>query len=524
MPTPQRPAHGSMDDAIGAAMNAADAVLSPTAVDAHPDRPALLCHDQTTSYRALLAHVNRFGNGLRRRGVAPEQRVILMLKDSIDLVAAYLGAIKIGAVSVALNLRSSAAELKFMLTDSAAAVLLIDAEFLPLYESIAADLPRPPNVFVAGSTLHGLIADSSEQLSAYLTSPDAMAFWIYTSGTTGTPKAAVHPHHDVLTATDYTEGVLGVGPDDRLFATSKLFFAYSLGNCLFASLRLGATTILHDGWPDSESIARIVDRQYPTVVFSVPTMYRNMLRDGIANRDRFASVRRFVSAGERLPANLFERWMEATGGEILDGMGTSETIYMILSNLPGRARPGSSGQPAPGVCAELRDETGTIITGADHAGVLWASMPSIADRYWNQQERSQAAFIGRWFRTGDMYRVDSDGFWHHAGRADDMLKISGQWVSPAEIEEQALKMAGIADAALVGAENADGLTRLALFAVASPGGGPDIASIGEALRQSLSIYKCPRDIYFVDEIPRTATGKVQRFLLRQRANGKGRIE
>ena len=480
--------------------NAADAVLDPDKVGADPDRPALLFHDETVSYAGLLARVNRFGNVFIAAGVRPENRVLLMLKDSPDLVAAYLGAIKIGAVAVALNVRLSANELAYIVADSGAAALVIDREFLPLYRAV--ERMPGPQVFVAPD-LAALTAGRSDALAAHASSPDAMAFWIYTSGTTGAPKAAVHLHHDVLSSVDFTGRALGVARGDRLFATSKLFFAYSLGNCLFGSLRLGATTILHDGWPDSAAITAVVERHRPTIVYSVPTMYRNLLRDGVATHARFAGVRRFVSAGERLPPQLFEQWRAATGGEILDGMGTSETIYMILTNYPGEARPGSSGKPVPGVEAQLRD------------GVLWARMPSIADRYWNQQEKSRAVFVGEWFRTGDAYRVDADGYWYHDGRADDLLKISGQWVSPAEIEDAAATCAGVAEAAVVGVENADGLTRLAMFVVAASGAVPTGDSIHEHLRERLAIYKCPREIRFVAEIPRTATGKVQRFRLRE---------
>lgn len=507
-------------------MNAADLVLDPAKVHERRDAPALLFQNQRIGYEALLASVNRYGNGFSALGVEHENRVALLLKDTPELIAAYLGAIKIGAVAIALNVRAAPRDLAFILRDSRAKVLLIDAEFLPAFAAIERELDAPPQVFVAGGAPAGrraseeIIRGQSDRLEAADMSPDDMAFWIYTSGTTGSPKAAVHLQHDVLGATDYTGGVLRVGPGDRLFATSKLFFAYALGNCLFGSLRLGATTILHDGWPDGAAIAGVVKKHKPTVLYSVPTMYRNLLRDNIADRELFASVRTFVSAGERLPAVLFERWKDATGGEIVDGMGTSETIYMILSNPLDAVRPGSSGKPVPGVQAEIRDERGEQIRERGAAGVLWAHMPSVADRYWNQQDKSNAAFIGGWFRTGDMYTMDADGYWYHEGRADDMLKISGQWASPAEIEEQALKIPGIADAAVVGVENAEGLTRLVLFAVPSDAGErPETlaAALQNGLQGKLSVYKIPRDVRLVPEIPRTATGKVQRFKLRDDA-------
>ncbi len=503
--------------------NAADELLSPARVASHPDRIALLFHDERVTCRDLLARVNRFANGLARLGIDREQRVILMLKDSPAMVSALLGTMKAGAVAVPINLRASATELASMLNDSRARVLLIDAEFLHVYQAIAATVDATLKVHVAGDETAGLPSmDSisrgqSVEYDAAPMSADDMAFWLYTSGTTGTPKAAVHLHHDVLIADRFPRECLAMRAGDRVFATSKLFFAYSLGNNLFPALRLGATSILFDGWPDSTSIGAVIERHQPTILLSVPTMYRNMLRDGIATRERLASVRHCVSAGERLPVVLFERWHEATGLRIIDGIGTTESIYFFLANRPGDLKAGSSGKPAPGACTQLRDELGAIVTTPNTPGVLWISMDSVADRYWNQQARSNASFVGTWFRTGDIYSCDADGFYFHEGRADDMLKISGQWVSPAEIEEQVLRLPQVADAAVVGAPNTDGLIRLALFVVPN---GPSAnrealgAAIQCALASALSIYKCPREIRLVDEIPRTATGKVQRFKLR----------
>lgn len=504
-------------------MNAADELLAPTRVAAHPERVALLFDGERITYADLLTRINQFANGLRELGIDREQRVMLMLKDSPQMVSALLGCIKAGAVAVPINLRASAADLAGMLNDSRAKLLLIDSEFMPVYRAIASKVDASIRVHVAGHDSQGLptlesISDGqSGDFDAAAMSPDDMAFWLYTSGTTGTPKAAVHLHHDVLLADRFPGEWLGVGAGDRIFATSKLFFAYSLGNNLFPALRLGATSVLFDGWPASTSIGAIVERHQPTIFVSVPTMYRNLLRDGIATRARFACVRHCVSAGERLPVVLFDRWKNATGLPIIDGIGSTESIYFFLANHPDDLKPGSSGKPAPGAQVELRDEHGIAVPGFDTPGALWVKMDSIADRYWNQQARSNDAFVGSWFRTGDVYRRDPHGFYFHEGRADDMLKISGQWVSPAEVEEQVLKLSQVADAAVVGASNMDGLVRLALFIV--PNSRADdpaatVSTIQSALSSTLSIYKCPREVHLIDEIPRTATGKVQRFKLR----------
>ncbi|MFN0301159.1 MAG: benzoate-CoA ligase family protein [Burkholderiales bacterium] len=506
-------------------MNAADELLSPTRVAAHPERVALLFGDERITYPELLTRVNRFANGLRALGIDREQRVMLMLKDSPQMVSALLGCIKAGGVAVPINVRASTADLVVMLNDSRAKMLLIDAEFLPAYRAVSSMIDSSIRVHVAGHesqglpTLENISHGQPGDFNAAAMSQDDMAFWLYTSGTTGTPKAAVHLHHDVLLADRFPGEWLGVGAGDRIFATSKLFFAYSLGNNLFPALRLGATSVLLDSWPESASIGTILERHKPTIFAGVPTMYRNLLRDGIATRERFSCVRHCLSAGERLPVVLFDRWKNATGLPIIDGIGSTESIYFFLANRPDDPRPGSSGRPAPGAEVELRVEHGIAAPGSDASGVLWVKMDSIADRYWNQQARSNDAFVGSWFRTGDVYRRDALGFYFHEGRADDMLKISGQWVSPTEIEEHVLTLTQVADAAVVGAANADGLVRLALFIV--PNNRADdpaalVTTIQDALSSTLSIYKCPREVHLIDEVPRTATGKVQRFKLRAR--------
>ncbi|MFI4987839.1 MAG: AMP-binding protein, partial [Alphaproteobacteria bacterium] len=330
------------------------------------------------------------------------------------------------------------------------------------------------------------------------------------------PKAAVHRHKDVLNAADYLSGTLGVRHGDRLFATSKLFFAYALGNCLFGAFRLAATAILGAGWPDPETVAAVIERHRPTVVFGVPTIYRNLLASGVAGSAGFRAVRHYVSAGERLPASLWQRWQAATGVEIIDGMGTSETIYMLLTNYPGRVRPGASGEPAPGVEVRLADADGNAVP-AGEAGILWARIASQAQHYWKREAASAEVFRGSWFRTGDMYRVDADGYWFHEGRHDDLLKISGQWVSPAEIEELLLAELPLRDAVVVGTRGTDDLMRLTLFALPPESGfdGPALEGrIRTLVSTRLSVYKCPKWVRFVDAIPRTATGKVRRYELR----------
>jgi len=503
-------------------MNAADAVLMPAIGMGLGQKTALLWRDRAISYSDLLARVCQAAHLFAARGLKPDDRVVLLLRDSPDFVACYLGAIKAGGVAVAVNLRCSGDDLAHVLDDSAARILVVDRSLRPIYEK-AAPAGRDDLIVLetdADTTGPTPLRDELDAQDGWFPSVERetgdMAFWIYTSGTTGTAKAAVHRQQDVLFADGYAGRVLGVTADDVLFATSKLFFAYSLGTCLFASLQLGATTVLYDEWPDAAAIADVLDRTRPTVVFSVPTMYRNMLGDGVSERPAFAKVRHYVSAGERMPAALWQRWHDATGVEILDGMGTSETIYMLLTNWPGAVRPGTSGTASPEAEIRLADAEGGDV-GADEPGILWARIPSRCSHYWNRPETSAEVFRDDWFRTGDMYLIDDDGYWTHQGRHDDMLKISGQWVSPAEIEETVMANTTVREAAVVDTETDDELVRTMLFAV-GPAGDFDAAALEAEIRTAivdrLSPYKCPKWIRFIDEIPRTATGKVQRFRLR----------
>ena len=491
------------------------------------DAPALRYRDQTLSYRELDERAARFGAGLKRLGVQPENRVLFLMKDSPDLVSGYLGAMRIGAVAVAYNIRASAGELRHAVTDSRCRVLCADADLLPLCHEALAGLDAPPTLVCEVAQdgvvpLASLAAEAATD-SPFPVRPDDMAFWIYTSGTTGKPKAVVHLHKDVAIAADYMAGYMEVGPDDVIFSTSKLFFAYALGHSLIGGLAAGATVVIDDQWPDAATILALVEKHRPTVFYSVPTLYRNLLHDGAAGHPAFAAVRRFCSAGEKLPTPLFDGWREATGKPILEGIGTSESIFFFLGNRPEAVRPGCTGRALPWAELRLTDDRGETVTAPDTPGSLWVRMSSVGDRYWNHQAKSRETFVGEWYRTGDMYCVDADGFWHHQGRDDDMLKISGQWVYPTEIEDVVIAVDGVAETALVGAANADGLVRLHLFVVADDGVA-DHDALAETIKHhattQLAIYKVPRNIHFIDAIPRTATGKARRFLLRQRVEAE----
>ena len=506
------------------AINAVDEILGPPLASGCASRAALRWGaDQSLSFGELNTLVNRYGQALRNEGVKAGQRVFFLLDDSPELVAAYLGAMRVGGIAVALNMRLAAKDLLFILDDASPAVLFIHVDLLSLYREIEAALTTPPRLVVLGRAiaadddLAAFLAGAGDVLTSMPRSPTDPAYWVYSSGTTGRPKAAIHRHGDMRVADLHLRINLGVQPGDRVFTTSKMFFAFALGHSLFGALRCGATVVIHAGWPDAAAIGEAVRRERPTVMLSVPTMYRNLLHEGVATDPAFRGVRHYVSAGEKLPEAVFEAWVDATGVPILEGYGTSETVFLAIANTPRSYRVGSSGRPLPWAEVRLTDESGAAINMPNTPGRLALRMGSVFAGYWRQPDLSREFLHDDWYFPGDMFSFDESGWWYHHGRADDMLKISGQWVSPSEIEDCALTVEELAEVAVIGHANADGLIRLAMFAVPRSPIRDEAAlarKVGDKLHATLSIYKCPRTIRFITELPRTSTGKVQKFKLR----------
>ncbi|GJL81843.1 MAG: acetyl-CoA synthetase [marine bacterium B5-7] len=504
-------------------MNAADEIVGKGRLLAGDDAPALIEAERTLTYKQLDLLVNRYGNAMLAAGISAEDRVLFMLDDSSDFIAAYLAAIRIGAVAVAFNLRASSNDLRHVIDETRAPLLLIEADLLDVFAGIENRLEHKPKVFVNQPreqntpSLVDFLNDHCDQLKSIQLSPDDMACWVYSSGTTGAPKAVVHLHHDVLEAERHLTENLSIKPRDRLFCSSKLFFAYALGNILFGGLRAGATLILNRGWPDADRVVDVIERYQPDYFFTVPTFYRSLLTEGIAERPAFHRLRGCISAGENLPSCLLENWHEVTGQPIYEGIGTSETLFLVIANHPHAWKPGCTGRPQPWVGAKLLDDDQQTINDVDGVGMLWIKSSSVADRYWNRQQLSRSTFVGDWYATGDMFSFDNDGWWRHHGRADSMLKISGQWVSPVEIEERACTAEGVADVAVVGKTNEHGLVRATMFVVPKNqpcNEGQFRDHLMNHLQAGLAIYKCPRDIRLVEKLPRTITGKVQRYVLR----------
>lgn len=502
-------------------------LLAPALEGGRADTPAILAGEVEVSYGELAAAACRCGHALRELGVEAQDRVLVLVDDGPALVFAYLGAMIIGAVPVALNLRASAGELGFVIEDSGCKLIVVGPEFVPLLEQAARPLACPPKVVMSAGrsedprqnfpNLPGLMEAQPAELAPTLLGPDDTALWMYTSGTTGVPKAVVHRLGSIPSAGRYLGEVYGVAPGERLFCTSKLFFAFSLGHILLAGFRLGATAVLSAGWPSAEAVAAVVERHRPGVVFSVPTLYQRLLDENLGASPAFRSVRHFISAGERLPETLLRQWMAVNGQPMLEGIGASETLMMFLANRPDDYCPGATGKPLPGTEVRLVGDSGEDILEAGAPGVLWVRSDCLAAGYWRRSDDTSAAFEAGWYCTGDVFRRDAEGRFRHQGRADDMLKVSGQWVSPAEIEDIVLKHPEVAEAAVVGVEDSGGLIHLALcLAPSDPAVDRENLEreLTRALRAELSIYKCPRRFVYLAELPRTATGKTQRFKLR----------
>jgi benzoate-CoA ligase family protein len=490
---------------------------------------AIECGDEQVTYAALFEGVNRFGSALRDfLEVRPEERVLLLLLDTPAFAQAFFGAIKIGAVPIPTNTLWKPSDYRYVLNDSRARVAVVSEALLPQIEGLTrADAPALRHIVVVGRTpasgthrsFAELIDRGSAGLDAEPTHRDSPAFWLYSSGSTGAPKGCVHLHHDmVICAELFAKGVLGIAPADRCFSVAKLFFAYGLGNALYFPLAVGATSILHTGPPLPASVYAVIERHRPTLFSSVPTGYGMLL----AHPGTFdlSSVRLAVSAGEALPPTLYERFKQRFGVDILDGIGSTEGLHMFISNRTGAIRPGSSGLVVPGYEAAILDEDRRPVTRGE-IGNLWIRGDSICAAYWNQHEKTKATIEGEWIRTGDRYTQDADGFYWYGGRSDDMLKVGGQWVSPIEVENALVAHDAVQDCGVVGREDRDTLVKPMAYVVLRAGveGTPALAAeLQQFVRAKLADYKRPRWVEFVADLPRTATGKLQRFKLRLRAN------
>ena len=488
---------------------------------------AFIDDNRQLTYGELQSGVNRFGNALRGLGLQAEQRVLMLQLDSVDFPVVFFGAIKAGMVAVPVNTLLTTDDYDYMLRDSRARALVVSAELLAVVAPILDGLPDLQHVIVTGDgdtgghrAMSDVLAGAELELAAAETSADDVAFWLYSSGSTGRPKGAPHLQSDMInTAVLYGMGVLGIQADDVVYSAAKLFFAYGLGNGLTFPMAVGATAVLMAGRPTpGDVMARVHDNE-ATIFYGVPTLYAGILADGgIGRAASSPKLRHCVSAGESLPEDVARRWADRFGVEILDGIGSTEMLHIFLSNRPGQARFGSTGLPVPGYRCRLADDAGDDVA-AGEIGELLVSGPSSAPYYWNNREKSIATFEGAWTRTGDKYIRDVDGYYIYAGRSDDMLKVGGIWVSPFEVESALMAHESVLEAAVVGHADSDELIKPKAFVVLTAGGGgggdeAQAATLQQFVKERLAPYKYPRWVEFVDALPKTATGKIQRYKLR----------
>ena len=486
--------------------------------------PAFFYEDRVLTYGDVQDLANRTGNALHELGVEMEDRVLMLCLDAPEFLGTFWGAIKVGAVPVPVNTLMRGPDYLYFLNDSRARVAVISAPLMAEAGPVLKDAPYLRHVLVAGGSpgphqaYEERVARAAATLEAAPTSRDDVAFWLYSSGSTGVPKGAVHLHHDMVVCTEtYAKQVLGMGPRDRVFSAAKLFFAYGLGNAGYFPMGAGAQSILYPHRPTPEGVFEVLTRHRPTLFFGVPTLYAGMLAVKEAEK-RFdlSSLRLCVSAGEALPEELYTRWRERFGVEVVDGIGTTEILHIFLSNRPGAARPGSSGLPVPGYELLVVDDEGRPMPRGE-IGNLRVKGDSTMAYYWNKHEKTKDSLLGHWIQTGDKYSQDADGYFWYAGRADDMLKVGGIWVSPVEVEATLIKHPAVLEAAVVGKEDQDRLAKPKAYVVLKePAAASDV--LAEELRafvkDKIAPYKYPRWIEFVAELPKTATGKIQRFKLR----------
>ncbi len=478
----------------------------------------------TYTYAELAERVNRAGNALLHLDLEMESRILLVHHDTIDFPGVFLGAIKAGIVPVAVNTLLTAADYAFMLDDSRARALVVSEALLPVFAPLLGERRFLKHVIVSGKDAHGhlhlqaLMAEASPSLEPAPTTRDDICFWAYSSGSTGTPKGTVHVHSSLIyTAELYAKPVLGIRESDVVFSAAKLFFAYGLGNAMTFPLAVGATAVLMAERPTPASVFKRLKAHRPTIFYGVPTLYGMMLASPELPKRGELALRLCTSAGEALPADLGRRWTDHFGVEILDGIGSTEMLHIFLSNRPGEVRYGTTGKPVPGYRIRLLDDHGNEAR-AGELGDLHISGPTSAILYWNNRERTLSTFAGPWTRAGDKYSVDADGYYTYGGRSDDMLKVSGMYVSPFEVEAALVSHFDVLEAAVIGVPDEQELIKPKAYVVLKPGVNADTAlteDLKQHVKDRLAPFKYPRWIEFVAELPKTATGKIQRFKLRE---------
>lgn len=520
---------------IGQYYNAARLFIDANVERGLGDKTAIYYKDQELTYRELQKKVNQFANGIRQLA-DPENRVLIICHDSPEFIIAFFGCIKVGLVPVPVNTMMTEKDYEYFLNNSRAKVLVVQENIWKKLVKCKVRFPYLQHVIICRETADRHVNDvnvtdgvidfnqyvnqQSDQVETVHTERDDAAFWLYTSGSTGNPKGAIHLQHDMEYAfNSYAKNILEIDETDITFSASKLFFAYGLGNGMYFPFGAGASTVLMPDRPSPDKVFETIERYRPTLFFGVPTLYGSMI-DLVERSGRMfdlSSVRLCVSAGEPLPASFVRKWRQLFNVDILDGIGTTEILHIFISNRPGDIREGSTGKVVPGYEAKVVNEQGIPLSPGE-IGDLIIKGDSIAHAYWNMHEENKRKFIGEWYNTGDKYYVDQDGYFWYCGRSDDMLKVGGMWVSPIEIENALLQHEAVLEVAVVAVRDENRLNKSKAFIVLKEGYQP-VEELKRELKQfvkgKLAPYKYPRIIEFVDSLPKTATGKIQRFKLRE---------
>jgi benzoate-CoA ligase len=514
--------------------NAAEYFVDRNVGEGRGHKPAIVFEDQVITYDRLMENVNRAANALTRLGIGMETRVMLLMRDTPEMIYSFYGAIKTGAVPIPTNILMKAPDFLYMLNDSRAPVLIVDTAFLPEVEKILEQTVFLKKVVVCGERDHNhlsfseLIEKAGTSFTAAATTCDDAAFWLYSGRNPEKPMGAVHHHsHMVYCAEAYARGILAMTANDRAMG-SFLFFAYGLGNGVYFPFAVGATTILISHAPKPELFYEDLLKYKPTIFFTVPTLlgaladYTKRCRLEGTELPAAESLRVCVSSAEILSPEIYHRFKKEFGVEILEGTGSTEICHIFLSNRFGEVRPGSTGKAVPGYQTRLLDDDGHPV-GPNRIGNLQVSGGSIASGYWNQREETRRNMLGEWFVTGDRYLVDEEGYFYFRGRSDDMLRVGGKWLAPQEVENTLSQHAAVAESAVVGYQDKDELIKPYAFVVLNTGVSPSEnlkEDIKLFVKDRIAIYKYPRWIEFTGSIPKTSGGKVQRFVLQEKIKGK----